>query len=87
MEFVHGHAAERGNDSNKIPFAKVCGHAYVSRVSLAAAGYYKTPGVKWDWKTAEGRPFHYFACGAAVAEVEVDGFSGMHRVRRRGHRA
>ena len=82
VEFVHGHAAERGNDSNKVPFAKVCGHAYVSRVSLSAAGYYKTPGVKWDWKTAEGRPFHYFACGAAVAEVEVDGFSGMHRVRR-----
>ena len=65
VEFVHGHAAERGKDSNKVPFAKVCGHAYVSRVSgLAAAGYYKTPGVKWDWKTAEGRPFHYFACGA-----------------------
>jgi xanthine dehydrogenase molybdopterin binding subunit len=82
VEFMHGHAAERGNDKNKVPFAKVCGHAYVARVSLAAAGYYKTPGVKWDWQTAEGRPFHYFACGAAVAEVEVDGFSGMHRVRR-----
>ncbi len=38
--------------------------------------------MKWDWVKAEGRPFHYFACGAAVAEVEVDGFSGMHRVRR-----
>jgi xanthine dehydrogenase molybdopterin-binding subunit B len=67
VEFMHGHAAERGNDKNKVPFAKVCGHAYVSRVSLAAAGYYKTPDVKWDWKTAQGRPFHYFACGAAVA--------------------
>ncbi|HEY4245351.1 MAG TPA: xanthine dehydrogenase molybdopterin binding subunit [Lacunisphaera sp.] len=82
VEFVHGCAAERGNANNKMPFNKVCGHAYVARVSLAAAGYYKTPDVVWDWTTAKGRPFHYFACGAAVAEVEVDGFNGMHRVRR-----
>jgi xanthine dehydrogenase molybdopterin-binding subunit B len=82
VEFAHGHAAERGNDANKIPFAKICSHAYAAQVSLAAAGFYKTPGIQWDWATASGRPFHYFACGAAVAEVEVDGFSGMHRVRR-----
>jgi xanthine dehydrogenase molybdopterin-binding subunit B len=66
----------------RIPFAKVCAKAYTERISLSSTGFYKTPGVKWDWVKAEGRPFHYFACGAAVAEVEVDGFSGMHRVRR-----
>ncbi len=82
VEFAHGCVGERGHQSNKLPFAKVCSHAYSSRVSLATAGYYKTPNVQWDWAKAEGRPFHYFACGAAVAEVEVDGFSGMHRVRR-----
>ena len=82
VEFAHGWAAEQGNTNNKMPFNKVCGHAYVARVSLAAAGYYKTPDIAWDWTTAKGRPFHYFACGAAVAEVEVDGFNGMHRVRR-----
>ncbi len=82
VEFIHGCAGERGNMQNKMPFGKVCGHAYSARVSLAATGYYKTPDVKWDWSTATGRPFHYFACGAAVAEVEVDGFNGMHRVRR-----
>ena len=65
-----------------IPFAQVCAKAYTERISLSSTGYYQTPGVKWDWVKAEGRPFHYFACGAAVAEVEVDGFSGMHRVRR-----
>jgi xanthine dehydrogenase large subunit len=82
VEFVHGHAQERGNESNKTPFAKVCGKAYTERVSLAASGYYKTPGIHWDWKTATGRPFHYFACGMAVAEVDVDGYTGMQRVRR-----
>ncbi len=82
VEFIHGCAQERGNANNKVPFAKVCGNAYTSRVSLSAAGYYKTPGIHWDWSKAAGRPFHYFACGAAVAEVEVDGYTGMHRVLR-----
>jgi xanthine dehydrogenase molybdopterin binding subunit/xanthine dehydrogenase small subunit len=81
IEFVNGAARVKGAD-NAIPFAKVCAKAYTERISLSTTGYYKTPGIHWDWTKAEGRPFHYFACGAAVAEVEVDGFSGMHRVRR-----
>ncbi|HWA10577.1 MAG TPA: xanthine dehydrogenase molybdopterin binding subunit [Opitutaceae bacterium] len=79
--FENGHAAERGTQ-NRVPFAKLCGRAYADRISLAATGYYRTPGIHWDWATAKGKPFHYFANGAAVAEVEVDGYSGMHRVRR-----
>jgi xanthine dehydrogenase molybdopterin-binding subunit B len=47
-----------------------------------ATGYYATPNIKWDWTKSEGHPFHYFACGAAVAEVEIDGYTGMHRVLR-----
>jgi xanthine dehydrogenase molybdopterin binding subunit/xanthine dehydrogenase small subunit len=82
VEFAHGCAFERGNQNNKLPFAKICGKAYLERISLAATGYYRTPGIHWDWAKVAGRPFHYFACGAAVAEVEVDGYSGMHRVRR-----
>ena len=49
---------------------------------MSAAGFYATPDLKWDWNVGKGRPFHYFACGAAVSEVEIDGFTGMHRVRR-----
>ncbi len=81
VEFAAGFALERGTQ-NKVPFAKLCSKAYAERVSLAATGYYKTPGIHWDWTTASGRPFHYFACGAAVAEVEVDGYTGMTRVLR-----
>ena len=51
-------------------------------MSLSATGYYATPGIDWDRAAGRGRPFYYFACGAAVTEVEVDGFTGMHRVRR-----
>ena len=56
--------------------------AYLARVSLSATGYYATPGIHWDRAAGRGKPFHYFANGAAVTEVEVDGFTGMHRVLR-----
>ncbi|HVO38039.1 MAG TPA: xanthine dehydrogenase molybdopterin binding subunit [Spirochaetia bacterium] len=65
-----------------IRFAELCEQAYVERVSLSATGYYATPGIRWDWEKQEGHPFYYFACGAAVSEVEVDGYTGMHRVLR-----
>jgi xanthine dehydrogenase molybdopterin-binding subunit B len=81
VEFANGFAGMKGTDS-RVPFAKVTGKAYTERISLSTTGYYKTPGIHWDWTKSAGRPFHYFACGAAVAEVEVDGFTGMHHVRR-----
>lgn len=66
----------------RVPFAKVATQCYVERVSLSTTGYYATPGIHWDWSTVSGRPFAYFAGGAAVSEVEVDGYTGMTRVRR-----
>jgi xanthine dehydrogenase molybdopterin-binding subunit B len=65
-----------------IPFAKLVQQCYLERVSLSSTGYYATPGIHWDWNTVSGRPFAYFACGAAVSEVEVDGYTGMSRVIR-----
>ena len=51
-------------------------------MSLAATGYYRTPGIHYDRTTGQGEPFHYFAYGAAVSEVELDGFTGQHRLLR-----
>ena len=65
-----------------VPFSEVCEKAYLERVSLSATGYYATPGIGWNWEKSEGHPFYYYACGAAVSEVEVDGYTGMHRVLR-----
>jgi xanthine dehydrogenase molybdopterin-binding subunit B len=65
-----------------VPMAKLAAACYAERVSLSATGYYATPGIHWDWSTASGRPFAYFACGVAVSEVEVDGYTGMSRVVR-----
>ncbi len=56
--------------------------AYHQRIQLWAAGFYKTEGLSWDVTTMTGTPFKYFAYGAAVAEVEVDGFTGANTTRR-----
>jgi xanthine dehydrogenase large subunit len=63
-------------------FGEVARLAHEGRVSLSATGFYRTPKIHWDKKRFRGRPFLYFACGAAVSEVEVDTLTGEHRVRR-----
>ena len=65
-----------------VPFETLCEAAYVQRVPLFAQGYYRTPDIHFDRATGRGKPFHYFAFGAAVSEVEVDRFTGQYRVRR-----
>lgn len=65
-----------------IAFSDLAMLAYQRRVQLSAAGFYATPDLKWDWNVGKGRPFHYYACGAAVSEVEIDGFTGMSKVKR-----
>lgn len=65
-----------------ISFQELAGKAYTERIQLSAAGFYKTPDLEWDWEVGKGKPFHYYAFGAAVSEVEIDGFTGMSQVRR-----
>lgn len=50
--------------------------AYLERISLSAAGFYKTPDIGWDKLLGKGRPFNYYAFGMAVSEVEVDVLTG-----------
>jgi xanthine dehydrogenase large subunit len=56
--------------------------AWAERVSLSATGYYRTPKIHYDRETYSGRPFYYFAYGAAVSEVVVDTLTGEHRLLR-----
>jgi xanthine dehydrogenase large subunit len=63
-------------------FAAVCEAAYMQRIPLFAQGYYRTPDIYFDRATGRGKPFHYFAYGAAVAEVEIDAFTGAYRLLR-----
>lgn len=63
-----------------LSFAQVVRKAYLGRVSLSSTGYYATPGIEYDRSVFKGRPFYYFAYGAAVSEVVVDTLTGEHRV-------
>jgi len=65
-----------------IPFAECVQQAYQARVQLWSEGFYTTPGLSWDRSTLTGRPFYYFAYGAAVAEVLVDTLTGEWRLLR-----
>ena len=64
------------------PFAKVAQWAYEARVSLSSTGFYATPKLQWDRKRGVGRPFFYFAYGAAVTEVVIDTLTGENRILR-----
>ena len=82
ITFRDGHACAPYAPDAQVTFAAVCDRAHLEQVSLSATGFYRTPNLGYDKARGFGKPFHYFAWGAAVTEVEVDGFSGMKRVRR-----
>ncbi|HEX8029761.1 MAG TPA: xanthine dehydrogenase molybdopterin binding subunit [Vicinamibacterales bacterium] len=68
--------------SRAIPFPEMATRAWQGRVSLSSTGFYATPEIHWDRDTATGRPFYYFAYGAACSEVVVDITTGEMRVVR-----
>jgi len=68
--------------TRRMEFAQLAREAYTARISLSATGYYRTPKIHWDKATLIGRPFYYFAYGAAVAEVALDTLSGETRLLR-----
>ena len=65
---------------NCTPFAELCHLAHRARISLAASGYYATPDIHYDRSVHYGRPFYYFAYGAALSEVVIDTLTGEHKV-------
>jgi xanthine dehydrogenase large subunit len=54
----------------------------MARVSLSSTGFYRTPKIHWDRKSGKGRPFFYYAYGAAVSEVAIDRLTGENRILR-----
>jgi xanthine dehydrogenase large subunit len=66
----------------EIAFDTAIGEAYRARIQLSAAGFYATPRIHWDRPSGKGRPFFYFAYGAAVSEVAIDTLTGENRILR-----
>ena len=65
-----------------VPFSDFVKQAYMARIQLSAAGFYKTPKIHWDRQAGRGRPFYYFAYGAAKSEVTIDTLTGEYQVDR-----
>ncbi|MCA0273154.1 MAG: xanthine dehydrogenase molybdopterin binding subunit [Proteobacteria bacterium] len=63
-------------------FGEAAARCYQGRVSLSSTGFYATPKLNWDRKAGRGRPFLYFAYGAAVSEVVIDTLTGENRILR-----
>jgi len=82
LVFAEGKVHSRRESAKHVSFAEVVGQAYLARVPLFATGYYSTPNIHYDKEKGIGKPFHYYAYGAAVSEVEVDGFTGQYHLRR-----
>jgi xanthine dehydrogenase large subunit len=79
IRFVDNHVQA---GESEISFAELAEQAWLGRISLSATGFYRTPKIYYDPQTSSGRPFLYFAYGAAVSEVEVDCLTGESRITR-----
>ena len=79
VRFMDGRV-EAGKQS--LVFEGLVKAAYLARISLSSTGFYKTPKIHYDRATHQGRPFFYYAYGAAVSEVVIDTLTGENRVLR-----
>jgi xanthine dehydrogenase large subunit len=70
------------NSSRVYTWPELATAAYRDRVSLSATGYFRTPQIHYDRQAAKGRPFYYFANGAAVSEVQIDLLTGETKLLR-----
>ena len=79
VEFKNGQVRLR---DHYISFEELVQQAYFGQVSLSSTGFYRTPKIYYDRSQARGRPFYYFAYGAACSEVIVDTLTGEYRMLR-----
>ncbi len=93
LEFASSHYEEGIGDvrieddflwvkDQRVEFNEFIQLAYMNRISLSSTGFYRTPKIHYDREKAKGRPFLYYANGAAVSEVHVDVLTGEYKVLR-----
>ncbi len=79
VEFKNGQVRVR---DQYVSFDELIQQAYFGQVSLSSTGFYRTPKIYYDRSQARGRPFYYFAYGAACSEVIVDTLTGEYKMLR-----
>ena len=76
LDFAGGEVVHRRNPQQRLCWRKLVKQAYLERISLGERGFYATPGIDFNRETGRGNPFLYYTNGAAVAEVQIDRFTG-----------
>jgi xanthine dehydrogenase large subunit len=79
VEFRNGQVRLR---DQFVSFEALIQQAYFGQVSLSSTGFYRTPKIFYDRTKAAGRPFYYYAFGAACVEVLVDTLTGEYKMLR-----
>lgn len=82
LVFAGSEVYARGGRGTHLAWEDLISKAYEQQVQLHAAGFYRIAGLHWDAETMQGHPYKYFVHAAALAEVEVDGFTGAYSTRR-----
>jgi xanthine dehydrogenase large subunit len=84
VHFVNDRVLIGGKKGKKheLSFCELVTQAYLASVQLWSDGFYSTPGLHWNRETLQGKPFFYFAYGAAVSEVLVDTLTGEWKLLR-----
>ena len=77
--FENGHVRA---GSKNWTFAELVNAAYMARISLSSTGFYATPDIHYDREKHTGKPFYYYAYGAAISEVEIDVLTGESKILR-----
>jgi len=80
--FADGRITHPRAPDDVLDFSAVAMAAYMKQISMSATGFYQTPDIGYNHATGRGKPFHYYAYGAAVTELEVNGLTGEHRLLR-----
>ncbi|MBE0663895.1 MAG: xanthine dehydrogenase molybdopterin binding subunit [Bacteroidales bacterium] len=76
LVYKEGYVADQAFPDRRLPFEKLVQQAHLDQISLSTTGYYRTPDIFFDREKGKGVPFHYFAYGMAVSEVQVDVLTG-----------
>ncbi|HET7793567.1 MAG TPA: xanthine dehydrogenase molybdopterin binding subunit [Rhizobacter sp.] len=84
VKFANDRVSVGGKKGKKreLSFCELVAQAYLASVQLWSDGFYATPGLHWNRETLQGKPFFYFAYGAAVSEVVVDTLTGEWKLLR-----
>ncbi len=82
IKFENGKVFDERNAEQQLSFAELVLMAYRERRHLGEKGFYATPHIEFDWLKGKGTPFLYYTNGCAVAEIEIDRFTGDLRILR-----